>query len=114
MIRLHRLLNKAAESKIESDLLEAMIFALLDQMEDGYRLAFPEVTGGEQVLRCVALLALASDPRLRAIRQLRVPRGATHVLIFLAFTSESEWLKQADQMAMLFPEQPNVAELILE
>ncbi len=113
MVKIHRMWNKLAETKVGNDFSGATISALLKQMEDGYRVAFPIFMDQGQVIHCVALLALANDPRLRAIRQLEVAVDATHVFVFLAFPSEKEWLKQAIQIAKLFPEQPGKPELII-
>jgi hypothetical protein len=112
--KLHRLVNRLAEAKGGERFINALTSALLGQIEDGYRLTFPVLMGDDGPMRCVALLALTSDFRLKAIRQLQVPSEATHVLVFLAFASESEWLKQADAFARLFPEQPDKPELTLE
>ena len=105
-VKLHRLLNRLAASSAEDAFINAMVLAMLRQMVGGYRLAFPIIESQGVMLRCVALLAQANDRRLMAIRQLRISPGATHILVFLAFASEHEWLKQAKQIARLFPAQP--------
>jgi hypothetical protein len=107
------MLNKLAETEVGDGLINSMVSALMKQMEGGYRLAFPVVKGHRRILRCVALLAPASDRRLKAIRQLQVTPGATHVVVFLAFESEPQWLEQANQMTRLFPEQPGKPELVI-
>ena len=113
VVKLHRMLNALAQAEVGDDVMETMVSALMKQMEDGYRLAFPILAGSGRVLLCVALLARANDPRLKAVRQLRVSGEATHVLIFLAFASEREWVKQATQMSRLFPEQPDKPEWMI-
>jgi hypothetical protein len=75
---------------------------------------FSVFAGQGRPLLCVVLLAQASDPRLRAFRSLDLSPDATHVLLFLAFSSESEWEKEARQMAKLFPEQPGGLEFVVE
>jgi hypothetical protein len=111
-VRLHRLLNKLAEMQVGDGFINALASALLEQMEAGYRLTFPVVIGQGRIVQCVALLARASDRRLKAIRQLAVPAEVTHVLVFLAFASEHEWLKQASLIKRLFPEQPDKPEWV--
>jgi hypothetical protein len=105
MIKLHRLVNRLAQCEVGDTLINAVASSLLGQIDDGYRLGFPMITGHGRLLQCVTVLAVATDPRLKCIRQLQVPADATHVLVFLAFTSEREWEAQAKQMAVLFPEQ---------
>jgi hypothetical protein len=113
-VKLHRMLNKLAETKVGDSFIGAITSAMLEQMEDGYRLAFPIfVDPHKLILQCVALLARANDPRLKAIRQLQISQKANHVLVFQAFASSNEWLKQATQMAKLFPEQPDKPELVI-
>ncbi len=112
-VRLHRLLNKLAEADVGDGFINSLASAMTEQMEDGYRLTFPVVKTHGRILQCVALLAPASDRRLKAIRQLQVTPGATHVLVFLAFESEPQWLEQANQMTRLFPEQPGKPELVI-
>jgi hypothetical protein len=113
-VSLHRMLNRLAMTEVGDAFINGIASALLEQMEDGYRFVVPlSIRPGGQVLRCVALLALVNDPRLRAFRQLRISPGATHVLVFQAYASEGEWLKQVNLMAKLFPEQPDKPEFIL-
>ncbi len=111
--RLQRMLNRLAETEMADDAINALASALLEQMEDGYRLTFPIVMCHGRTLQCVALLARATDRRLRAIRELRVAPQATHVFVFHAFASEHEWLEQATQMTRLFPEQPDKPERVV-
>jgi hypothetical protein len=112
-VSLHKVVNRLVESKIDNDMVEDMISRLLPQMKDGYRLAFPCFITGKQILQSVVLLALASDPRLKGIRQLQVPSDATHVLVFLAFDSNEKWLQQANKIVRLFPEQPDAPEFVI-
>ena len=61
MVKLHRMLNNLAITKVGDGFINATTSAMRKQMEDGYRLAFPAFMGHGELLRCVALLARAND-----------------------------------------------------
>jgi hypothetical protein len=113
MVRLYRVLNRLAQTSISDNTINALASSLLQHMEDGYRLVFPILMHNDNVLQCVALLALADDPRWETIREWKVTAGATHVLLFFAFASEDLWFKHVTHLARLFPEQPEKTEFII-
>ena len=113
MVKLHRFINAVVKNNIENGFINNLVTALLNEMEDGYRVVFPALQNKGRVVQCVALLALAHDPRLKSIRQLIIPSEATHVLVMMGFQSENEWLQCATQVTKMFPEQPSKHEWII-
>jgi hypothetical protein len=106
--QVHRMINSLALAALGDGFINALMSEMGNQMQNGYRLAFPMFSGRDAgLLRCIALLTTASEPRLRAVRDLQIVPGATHVFLLSAYDSEAEWLWHASRIATIFPEQPD-------
>jgi hypothetical protein len=104
--KLQLVMNRLWREQTSEDQTQALMTAAMQEMQDGYRVAFPIMVAAGGVCMGVALVA-KRDWRTDLILGSEGASDATHVAILLLFSDDAEWEAEADKFVRLWPEQSN-------
>jgi hypothetical protein len=111
--QVHVVTNGVVRNRVPSEMVKSVTEVLIQQMIGGYRLAFPVLADGGEAIRLVALAALANDPRLRVVPEANPAPSDEIVVVLFGFQREGAFLRKAEIIKQLYPEQPDAPEFTL-
>ncbi len=104
---LHLVKNRLWQENVSEELTSQMLEKSVSELRDGYRLAFPIMVCSGACFMGIALVA-RHDHRTRAIRDVVIAPGSTHLALLLLFATRGQWESDAAKITRLWPEQPDL------
>lgn len=107
--RLHLVMNALWREHVPQEDTDAVLSMAVGEMRDGYWLRFPIMVRDGTARQGIALVA-KHDHRTRAIRDVVIAPGSTHLAMLLLFSTPEMWAANAAKITRLWPEQPDLPE----
>jgi hypothetical protein len=107
--RLQLVMNRLWMKQIPQEQTNALVSIAVREIRDGYWLRFPIVVWDGAPRQSIALVA-KHDHRTRAIREVVIAPGTTHLAMLLLFNTTEQWSDNAAKITRLWPEQSGFPE----